>query len=451
MTSEASKALIERFRCPEQFATFPVPEFNGTPKGFFKFGEEIVCYGQSSIGTSAYCTNENLPDASKAIQSNGKGQSLPFNPDQVIENLRGERYLAVKNTNSIKSILERASKSAYYALRPVMPASLRAYVKKAYLSGWEQIPFPRWPVDFTADFLLESLLERSLSKAEGEQIPFIWFWPDGFESCSIMTHDVETAAGRDFIETLMDMDKGAGVKASFQLVPEERYEISEKLLSTIRGQGFEVNVHDLNHDGHLFDERRQFLARAEKINGYARQYQAKGYRSGAMYRNQDWYGAFAFEYDMSVPNVAHLDPQHGGCCTAMPYFIGDIVELPLTTAQDYFLFFILNDFTIDLWKRQIEMIRRRHGMISFIVHPDYIIAGQGRETFQELLQHLAALREGGSVWFALPGEVNRWWRQRANMRVVRHQSGWKIEGEGSERARLALASRRGSQLSYHIN
>jgi hypothetical protein len=26
-----------------------------------------------------------------------------------------------------------------------------------------------------------------------------------------------------------------------------------------------------------------------------------------------------FAYDMSIPNVAHLDPQRGGCCTIMPF------------------------------------------------------------------------------------------------------------------------------------
>ena len=59
-----------------------------------------------------------------------------------------------------------------------------------------------------------------------------------------------------------------------------------------------------------------------------------------------------FAYDMSVPNVAHLDPQRGGCCTVMPYFIGKILEIPVTDVQDYTLFNILEDFSIELWKKQ---------------------------------------------------------------------------------------------------
>ncbi len=80
-----------------------------------------------------------------------------------------------------------------------------------------------------------------------------------------------------------------------------------------------------------------------------------------MYRDQEWFDALEFSYDMSVPNVAHLEPQRGGCCTVMPYFVGDILELPLTTIQDYSLFHILGDYSIDLWKEQIDLILRRTG------------------------------------------------------------------------------------------
>ena len=67
-----------------------------------------------------------------------------------------------------------------------------------------------------------------------------------------------------------------------------------------------------------------------------------------MYREQEWFDAFEFSYDMSVPNAAHLEPQRGGCCTVMPYFVGDLLELPLTTTQDYSLFHILGDYSISL-------------------------------------------------------------------------------------------------------
>ena len=118
-----------------------------------------------------------------------------------------------------------------------------------------------------------------------------------------------------------------------------------------------MNVHDLNHDGHLFDNRGLFLERAKKINEYGRKWRAEGFRTGGMYRNAEWTDAFQFDYDMSFPNAAHLEPQRGGCCTVMPYFAGSLVELPLTTTQDYSLFHILGKYSLGPLERRTELYR----------------------------------------------------------------------------------------------
>jgi len=289
-------------------------------------------------------------------------------------------------------------------------------------------------------------MRLSVRSSGAQRIPFIWFWPEGASSCAIMTHDVETKSGQEFSATLMDIDDSFGIKASFQIVPEKRYCVSPSFLESIRARGFEVVIHDLNHDGHLYRDREQFLQRAAKINSYGKLYGADGFRAAVLYRRQLWYDALKFSYDMSVPNVAHLDPQHGGCCTVMPFFVGDIVELPVTTTQDYMLFHILNDYSIGLWERQIDLIMEKHGLISFIVHPDYIMKPRERAVYETLLAHLGRLKREKGVWIATPGEVNRWWRQRAEMRLVEDRDGLRIEGAGSERARIAYATEKDGQL-----
>jgi hypothetical protein len=113
----------------------------------------------------------------------------------------------------------------------------------------------------------------------------------------------------------MDLNDSFAIKGSFQIVPEKRYTVSGHLLDEIRDRGFEINVHDLNHDGRLFSDHAEFLHRAERIRQYKLQFGAKGFRSAVLYRNVDWIGALGFSYDMSIPNVVHLDPQRGGCCT----------------------------------------------------------------------------------------------------------------------------------------
>ena len=169
-----------------------------------------------------------------------------------------------------------------------------------------------------------------------------------------------------------------------------------------------------------------------------------------MYRNIDWYDALDFSYDMSIPNVGHLDPQQGGCCTVLPFSIGKILELPVTTTQDYSLFHILNDYSIRLWKEQISLIREKHGLVSFIIHPDYIIAKRARRVYAELLQYLSELRSQRQVWIALPREVAAWWRLRSELTLVKAGGSWRIEGSGKDRARLAYATLVDGKLAYEL-
>jgi hypothetical protein len=305
-------------------------------------------------------------------------------------------------------------------------------------------------VDFTVDTIHEELLRLSMKAGGVQRVPFIWFWPGGASNCLIMTHDVETAAGRDFTGQLIDLDQSYGMKASFQVIPEKRYDVSDEYVRQIRSRGFEFNIHDLNHDGQLYQDRKVFFQRARKINEYARKFKARGFRAGVMYRNQDWYDAYEFFYDMSVPNVAHLEPQRGGCCTVFPYFVGKILEIPLTTCEDYSLFKILDDYSIDLWKKQLDLIRKRNGLMSFITHPDYLIDPNARRVYESLLKHLQEMVARERIWAALPGEVDHWWRTRSEMKLVQKGGHWEIEGPESDRARIAFAVLSDDGLTYQF-
>jgi hypothetical protein len=134
----------------------------------------------------------------------------------------------------------------------------------------------------------------------------------------------------------------------------------------------------------------------------------------------------------------------------MPFSIGKILELPLTTTQDYSLFNILDDYSIRLWKQQISLIREKHGLISFIVHPDYCSEPSAQRVYTELLQYLSELRSEGETWIALPSEIAAWWRLRSEMKLVKVGHSWRIEGEGSDRARIAFAGLDGNKLCYEV-
>jgi len=153
-------------------------------------------------------------------------------------------------------------------------------------------------------------------------------------------------------------------------------------------------------------------------------------------------------YDMSIPNVAHMEPQRGGCCTVMPYFIDGILELPLTATQDWALHNVLRQQSSELWKQEIDLISAQHGLISFIVHPDYTLTPQAQQAYRQLLAQIAELRSTKKAWVPLPREVNEWWRQRANLQMVQRRGQWAIEGAGKERARIAYARLVEGRLVY---
>lgn len=436
--------LCQHYRCPEQYTALSLKGPVSKESGYFKFGQDVL-YGRVCGGGAVSSPSQLLPDVLSECTNEAGSVCLPFDATEVLNGLRHESYAGSSaRRHPASSILGRS----YYFIRPALPVRLRRHLQKIRLNGWRHLTFPIWPVDRTIESTMERLLLLSLKAQNRKEIPFIWFWPNGASSCAIMTHDVETSEGRDFCSTLMDLNDAHGIKASFQVVPERRYEVPASYLESIRSRGFEINVQDLNHDGHLFRDREEFLIRAAKINEYGRQFRAEGFRSAVLYRRQEWYDALEFSYDMSVPNVAHLDPQRGGCCTVMPYFVGDLVELPVTMTQDYSLFHILEDHSIELWKQQIDLVMAKSGLMNFIVHPDYIVEHRERTTYQSLLGYLNQLRAEKNVWIPLPREVASWWRERSQMRLVEVNGNWQIEGKGSEQARIAYASERDGHLVY---
>ena len=61
-----------------------------------------------------------------------------------------------------------------------------------------------------------------------------------------------------------------------------------------------MGVHDLRHDGKLFSSGMSFQVCAERINHYLRDWNAEGFRAGAMHHNLEWIGSTDLLYDLST-------------------------------------------------------------------------------------------------------------------------------------------------------
>jgi len=265
-----------------------------------------------------------------------------------------------------------------------------------------------------------------------ERTPANWRgWPHGKKFAFVLTHDVESKAGLDRCRSLMELELNLGFRSSFNFIPEGSYLVPAQLRQELTANGFEVGIHDLKHDGHLFSSRRRFKRRAKRINDYAREWGASGFRSGFMLRNLDWLHDLDVQYDASTFDTDPFEPQPQGRHTIFPFWVpcpnGDspkyersalssssqgYVELPYTLPQDFTLFVLLQEKTPEIWMRKLDWIAQHGGMALVDVHPDYLCFDDAIATsteypvahYKSLLEYVSR-RYSGAFWNTTPRNV----------------------------------------------
>jgi hypothetical protein len=88
------------------------------------------------------------------------------------------------------------------------------------------------------------------------------------------------------------------------------------------------------------------------------------------------------------------------------------VELPYTLPQDFSMFILMQEKTIDIWKQKVDWIADNRGMALLDVHPDYLgfngdHSQEGTypaQHYRDFLDYVRT-RYRGSYWHALPREV----------------------------------------------
>lgn len=142
-----------------------------------------------------------------------------------------------------------------------------------------------------------------------------------------------------------------------------------------------------------------------------------------------------FDYDSSYTDTDPYEPQPGGCCSYLPFFVEDTVELPITLPQDHTLFEILQQRTGRTWVDKAHEIRRRGGLVLVLSHPDYARNPHAAAAWRELLEEF---EHDPTRWQPLPREAASWWRERAASDLRREGEGWVVSGPAAERASVRL-------------
>ena len=293
----------------------------------------------------------------------------------------------------------------FYLIKPVIPRSLQIAIRRYVVLRKRRSCGHIWPIDHTAD-----------------KKPIGWSgWPNNKRFALILTHDVDTATGQERCRQLADLEKDLGFRSSFNFVP-ERYAVSAELRHYLSNNGFEVGVHGLVHDGKLYQSRELFLKRATRINQYLAEWKAVGFRSPAMHHNLDWIHDLNVEYDASTFDTDPFEPQSDGVRTIFPFLVQGsraqkgYVELPYTLPQDFTLFVLMKEKSINIWKKKLDWIVNCGGMALLNVHPDYMgfkgkkltIDEYSFKCYKEFLRYIK-FKYDNQYWHVMPKDISRFW------------------------------------------
>src|ERR1700739_5026254 len=83
------QSVSDRYRCPEGFLDFSLSAELSTGSGYFQFGSQ-TCYGRSVKDAHQRQAKSPLYDALTNVSFDGMQLVLPFDPSEVIDNLRLE-------------------------------------------------------------------------------------------------------------------------------------------------------------------------------------------------------------------------------------------------------------------------------------------------------------------------------------------------------------------------
>ena len=336
----------------------------------------------------------------------------------------------------------------FYTIKPLIPRLLQIFLRRRMVTYKRKKYAHIWPID-----------PDTATAPEG------WRgWPDNKKFAVVLSHDVDTQEGHDRCYPLMEIEENLGFRSSFNFVA-EKYYVSQELIKDLKNRGFEVCNHGLNHDGKLFFSREVFEERAKRINHYLQKWDAKGFTSPSMHHNLDWMHALNIMHSTSTFDTDPFEPQPDAVGTIFPLWVQNnshamqsfepvgtkrrsrssgtqrlvrprridenrtfseglkgYVELPYTLPQDFTLFILMNEKNIDIWKKKLDWIAEKGGMVLFNSHPDYINFNKSKngneeysaDLYIEFLEYIKK-RYKDQYWHALPREVAHFWQQNYSL------------------------------------
>ena len=295
----------------------------------------------------------------------------------------------------------------YYYIKPLIPRACQIGLRRQIIYRKRSKYNHIWPIDPGAG-----------KKPEG------WLgWPDQKQFAFVLQHDVDTQKGHDKSRELIALEENLGFRSLFSFVP-ERYNVSESLRNDLLHKGFDIGVHGLKHDGMLFLSKKIFRERSNRINKYLQEWNSTGFSSPSMHHNLGWMHLLKIKYSISTFDTDPFEPQPDGARTIFPFWVqgssdtNGYVELPYTLPQDHTLFIIMKETTIDIWKKKLDWIAEKGGMVLLNSHPDYMnfcgkklaLEEYPVKYYEDFLAYVKS-NYAGQYWHALPKDIAHFWKE----------------------------------------
>jgi peptidoglycan/xylan/chitin deacetylase (PgdA/CDA1 family) len=237
--------------------------------------------------------------------------------------------------------------------------------------------------DFPIDDLADRLDPTTEEKRE--------FWQKDFGV--IMTHDVDTRKGYEYgLSKFVEMEQQEDMVSTFNIVPNSLvYDLDSDFVRTLVKDGFDIGMHGLHHDGKFAflseeEQRKRIFDAADRAKEL--QLPAVGYRAPWLHRTKRmvrYLTEAGYDWDSSFPDTDDSTVGYAttGSRTIFPFYPlyrdgktwkqSPMLEIPVSMPQDWTLLYyykLSEESILRVWKKKMEYIKSRGGLVGFIVHPD---------------------------------------------------------------------------------
>ena len=352
--------------------------------------------------------------------------------DCVIKSEKGDfNFLSIEkdciNINNFESIINNLIYEKYYKQNPPLqsilpinytkiPVPLRNFLFSILLKLKTDPKWPEWPVEKSVE-LTRYLYIKSISIVLKKKIPYASFWPDGKKFAIAVTHDCDTESSFENIDKIRDIEKKYDINSCWNILS-NKYKIDRGKLRKLKDEGCEIGLHGYNHDNKTpFLKKERIIERITSASEIMQDFGIKGFRSESLLRNKEFLELLSdyFYYDSSTCDTDIYSPvaMRSGACTVFPFFIKNMVEIPVTLPQDYRLMRLnkTKNKIFEIWKEKIDFLIQVNGAVVLLTHPDSHIFGSDKylDVYDRVLEYVTNFGDG---WNTTPYEIAKWWVER---------------------------------------